>query len=114
MIISYCTIALLFSRLVNSAPTIDVGDTLSSNVTPANSAPQSTATVPSISLEPNEPLWDSSLQGSPQPIRGSLGATLLGPTNDAIVKENSDLLAPPSTDHGSVYICILSPRRISN
>ena len=98
MIISYCTIALVFSRLVYSAPAIDVG------ATPADSVAPPTATVPAISLEPNEPLWDSNFQGSPQPIRGSLGATLLDPTDDAIDKENPDFLAPPSTDHGSVYV----------
>ena len=104
MIISSWVIALLFSGLVNSAPAIDVGATSGSNATPTNSAAQSTATVPYISLEPNGPLWDSTFQGSPQPIRGSLGATLLGPTDDAIVKENPDLVAPPSTDQGTVYV----------
>ena len=104
MIISSCIITLLFSGSVYSAPAIDVGATSGSNATPTSSAAQSTATVPYISLEPNGPLWDSTFQGSPQPIRGSLGATLLGPTDDAIVKENPDLVAPPSTDHGSVYV----------
>ncbi|KIM39310.1 hypothetical protein M413DRAFT_29477 [Hebeloma cylindrosporum] len=102
MIISSCIIALCLPGLVNSAPVRDVGATSGSDPTPTNSAAQSTATVPFISLEPNGPLWDSTFQGSPQPIRGSLGATLLGPTDDAIVKENPDFLAPPSTDHGSV------------
>jgi hypothetical protein len=85
---------------------IDVGTASSSDATPTNSAAQSTATVPFISLEPNGPLWDSTFQGSPQPIRGSLGATLLGPTDGAIDKENPDFLAPPSTDHGTVYVYI--------
>lgn len=106
MIISSCIIALLFFGLVNSAPAIDVGATSGSDATPTNSAAQSTATVPSISLEPNGPLWDSTFQGSPQPIRGSLGATHLGPTDEAIDKENPDFLAPPSTDYGTVCVYI--------
>uniref|UniRef100_A0A8H8CEJ2 Cupin type-1 domain-containing protein n=1 Tax=Psilocybe cubensis TaxID=181762 RepID=A0A8H8CEJ2_PSICU len=67
-----------------------------------SSAAESTATVPFIKLDPNGPLWNSSVEGSPQAIRGSLGATILGPTDDPTVKENPDLLAPPTTDHGSV------------
>jgi oxalate decarboxylase len=39
---------------------------------------------------------------APQPIRGGEGATVLGPRNAEIARENPDLLAPPRTDHGSV------------
>jgi oxalate decarboxylase len=38
----------------------------------------------------------------PQPIRGSEGATILGPTNVPLVRENPDVLLPPTTDAGSV------------
>lgn len=38
----------------------------------------------------------------PQPLRGEDGAPILGPTNEALQRENPDLLAPPSTDAGSV------------
>ncbi|KAF2755582.1 putative oxalate decarboxylase [Pseudovirgaria hyperparasitica] len=36
----------------------------------------------------------------PQPIRGAKGGTDPGPRNDALSAMNSDLLAPPGTDHG--------------
>jgi hypothetical protein len=105
--ITSCIITLFVSGLVNSAPAIDIGVISASDATPTNSAAQSTATVPFISLEPNGPLWDSTFQGSPQPIRGSLGATLLGPTDDGIDKENPDLLAPPSTGP-RYHVCLHS------
>lgn len=58
---------------------------------------------PWIDLDPNEPLWgpDSPVE-SAVPIRGSLGASILGPDNPAMDLQNADLLATPSTDHGSV------------
>ncbi|KAJ7598979.1 putative oxalate decarboxylase/oxidase [Mycena floridula] len=49
------------------------------------------------------PLW--SLDSSttvPEPIRGGLGAKLLGPHNTAIEKQNLDQLAPPLTDNGQI------------
>ncbi|KAG6894869.1 hypothetical protein C0992_004256, partial [Termitomyces sp. T32_za158] len=65
----------------------------------ATSIPLPTATVPAISLDPNEPL-----DGNLQPMRGSLGAPLLGPTDTEIVEQNPDALAPPTTDHGSIEL----------
>jgi len=41
-------------------------------------------------------------QQSPAPIRDTLGATLIGPQNEALQFESPDFLAPPSTDAGSV------------
>lgn len=38
----------------------------------------------------------------PQPIRGDRGATILGPRNVAIERENPDLLASPPTDAGTI------------
>lgn len=44
-------------------------------------------------------------QGAPQePVRGSLGADIQGPTNGALTSQNPDTLAPPTTDHGVVYV----------
>jgi len=58
-----------------------------------------------IDLDPNEPLWS---EGSPAesavPIRGNLGASIMGPDNVPVDLQNPDLLAGPSTDHGSVYV----------
>ncbi|MGO8793814.1 MAG: cupin domain-containing protein [Candidatus Sulfotelmatobacter sp.] len=38
----------------------------------------------------------------PEPIRGDRGATILGPRNVAIERENPDLLVSPSTDAGTI------------
>ncbi|KAF8071551.1 oxalate decarboxylase [Lyophyllum atratum] len=109
-----CIWALFFARLAATAPavsssavavsTVVVSSAITSIAHPTStvSAPQATATVPFIDLDPNEPLWPLDSPGDHQPIRGSLGALLMGPTNPEIVAQNPDLLAPPSTDHGSV------------
>ncbi len=68
-------------------------------------AASSTATVPFASLDPNIPLWDD--QSDPSvvsPVRGQLGASILGPDNIPIDLQNPDLLAPPSTDAGSMLV----------
>jgi oxalate decarboxylase len=40
--------------------------------------------------------------GLPEPIRGDEGATILGPRNVPLERENPSLLVPPRTDHGTV------------
>jgi oxalate decarboxylase len=40
--------------------------------------------------------------GLPQPIEGTLGATILGPRNLPLERENPDLLASPQTDAGTI------------
>jgi oxalate decarboxylase len=39
---------------------------------------------------------------TPQPIRGNLGAPIMGPRNVPLERENPDLLASPSTDAGTI------------
>jgi hypothetical protein len=39
---------------------------------------------------------------APQPIRGELGASILGPVNVELERQNPDLLASPYTDHGTL------------
>ncbi|KAJ7239409.1 oxalate decarboxylase [Mycena haematopus] len=65
------------------------------------SAAEPTATVPFASTEPNWPLWNPE-SGDPAPIRGSLGAKILGPSNIPMEQQNPDLLAPPTSDNGDV------------
>ena len=60
------------------------------------------ATVPYASDDPNAMLWNEDMSSTPEAIRGSLGATVLGPQNVALDKQNADFLAPPSTDSGTV------------
>ncbi len=38
----------------------------------------------------------------PQPIRGDLGSSIMGPRNVALERENPDMLASPSTDAGTI------------
>jgi oxalate decarboxylase len=52
-------------------------------------------------LDRSFPLSD--IQGKlPQPIRDDLGAPTLGPRNVPLERENSDLLASPYTDAGTM------------
>ncbi|KAK7691032.1 hypothetical protein QCA50_006135 [Cerrena zonata] len=78
--------------------------TRSATSTPSStvSAPDASQTVPYASDDPNGVLWGPNDPDVPQAIRGSLGATVLGPQDVGMVKENPDLLAPPTTDAGSV------------
>ncbi|KAF8889600.1 RmlC-like cupin domain-containing protein [Infundibulicybe gibba] len=52
--------------------------------------------------DPNLPLWGLDSDVAPQPIRGNLGATILGPQNKPLELENADLFAPPTTDNGQM------------
>ncbi|KAI0368629.1 oxalate decarboxylase [Pilatotrama ljubarskyi] len=59
-------------------------------------------TVPLASDNPNDILWLPDTNIIPEAVRGSLGANILGPQNVEIDRQNADLLAPPTTDSGSV------------
>jgi oxalate decarboxylase len=45
---------------------------------------------------------DIGTNGVPEPIRGDDGATILGPHNIPVERQNPDLLVPPRSDHGTV------------
>lgn len=74
------------------------------------SAEEASPTVPYASKNPNRVAWNpGSVSDDPQPIRvtssgNTLGGVILGPQNVPIDLQNPDLLAPPTTDHGSVYV----------
>ncbi|KAF5359108.1 hypothetical protein D9756_002967 [Leucocoprinus leucothites] len=77
--------------------------TVSAPGTGTSGAVPATETVPTIDLDPNFRAWNESTPGEKEPVRGSLGAPVIGPTSDEVIdKQNADLLAPPSTDHGSL------------
>jgi oxalate decarboxylase len=40
--------------------------------------------------------------GDPQPIRGDLGASILGPRNEPLEAQNPDMMASPGTDSGTI------------
>ncbi|KAJ7050391.1 oxalate decarboxylase [Mycena amicta] len=114
--VASCLCALLISQLVSAAPAasslgsqstlvsssaVIVEASSSGTASATSSATLPSSTVPLVSTEPNNPLWNFT-SGTPEPIRGSLGATILGPVNLPIEKENPDVLAPPTTDNGDV------------
>ncbi|KAJ7634657.1 RmlC-like cupin domain-containing protein [Roridomyces roridus] len=51
---------------------------------------------------PNGQLWSANSPSTPEPIRGRLGASILGPQNIPIELQNADALAPPTTDNGQI------------
>ena len=72
-----------------------------SNATASSPAPSST--VPYASNDPNFQIYPQNAAiDNPQPIRGALGASLMSTPNIPIELENPSLLAPPTTDHGSM------------
>ncbi|KAI5996246.1 putative oxalate decarboxylase/oxidase [Pisolithus albus] len=68
-----------------------------------SSAPAPSPTVPYASNDPNYPRWNPRSNDTvPEPSRGGLGATILGPQNRLLDLQNPDALAPPTTDNGDV------------
>ncbi|KAH8100799.1 oxalate decarboxylase [Cristinia sonorae] len=95
------------SVLLSSATfssTTSLVSTPGSTVTPTtvSTAPPASQTVPLASDDPNFIAWNVTTTEDVQPIRGSLGAKILGPQNLPIDQQNPDLLAPPTTDAGTV------------
>ncbi|KAF9072559.1 oxalate decarboxylase [Rhodocollybia butyracea] len=83
----------------------------------AGSAALSVTTAGFASTNPNDILWNlTSPDSAPSPMRGSLGAPLLGPENIPLELENPDMFAPPTTDNGatgnSKWSFSLSPNRL--
>ena len=71
----------------------------------AASAAEPSATVRFASDNPNRLAFGASeTDDAPQPVRDTLGASILGPQNVAIDQQNPDLLAPPTTDAGTVSV----------
>lgn len=54
-----------------------------------------------MSDDPNDSFYDSFQAGTLEPICGSRGASLFGPQNIAVDRQNPDLLDRPSTDNGA-------------
>ncbi|KZV76410.1 oxalate decarboxylase [Peniophora sp. CONT] len=69
-------------------------------------APPAYATDAPISLDLNRPAYvgpaNAGLDTGPQPIRGGLGADIIGQNNVGLAMQNADTLAPPTTDEGNV------------
>ena len=59
--------------------------------------------MPYASDDPNAEAYPQNGDVSdPEPIRGPLGATIIAQQNIPIQLQNPSLLAPPTTDHGSM------------
>lgn len=81
-------------------------------------SPRAPAIYAKVEPDPNDPLWTPSSNVVPQPIRGTIGATIVGPKNVDVELQNPDTFAPPTTDEGQVpnlkWPFTLSHNRLSN
>jgi hypothetical protein len=108
-LVSTATLSTSASASVSNTPLTTTTSTSTSAIVSGSQTPSqastafgSTPTVPFAPEDPNYPLWGPESTIHPEPIRGQLGATLLGPENVPMELQNPDLLAPPSTDQGTV------------
>jgi hypothetical protein len=62
------------------------------------------ATVAPASDDPNYQAYPPGTSGPAEPIRGDLGANIIGPQNIPIQQQNPDVVASPSTDNGDVCV----------
>ncbi|THH00058.1 hypothetical protein EW026_g2444 [Hermanssonia centrifuga] len=92
----------LSSSLVPASSAAASVDSSSAKASSIASAAPASETVPYASDDPNEVMWGPDYDGDPQPIRGTLGSTVMGPQDAAIDIQNPDLFAPPTTDAGTV------------
>lgn len=71
--------------------------------TPTTSSISPSPTVPYASDEPNVEMYPQNANMSdPEPVRGTLGASLLSTHNMPLELQNPSLFAPPTTDHGTM------------
>lgn len=91
------------ARAINGTTTSTPAmSTMASSTAAAASA---SPTVPYASDDPNAILWTGESNANLvniEPMRGTLGAPILGPQNIPIELQNADMLAPPTTDFGDV------------
>ena len=85
-----------------TSSTVSMASSSSASGTGTSSAADATSTVPYASDDPNGVQWNETSTATPQAERGTLGSTILGPHNVPLELQNPDLLAPPTTDSGSV------------
>ena len=90
------------SAIQSSAISSSAAVSVSALASGTSSALPASETVPYASDDPNDILWSEDSTTNPQPIRESLGATILGPQNVPVALQNPDMLAPPTTDNGNM------------
>ncbi|CAE6392127.1 unnamed protein product, partial [Rhizoctonia solani] len=94
--------ALELSSSSTNHPSIAASSSTSTSPSPTTDSSYPSPTVPYASDELNESFLNKFQNELPEPIRGSKGAKIIGPQNVDIDRQNPDLLAPPTTDSGSV------------
>ncbi|KAI0749398.1 oxalate decarboxylase [Daedaleopsis nitida] len=94
--------ALLLATVLANTPQAAFAAPTGTATSSASSAPYPSPTVPYASDDPNEELWNPKSNIVPGAQRGKFGANVLGPQNVPLELENPSLLAPPTTDHGTV------------
>lgn len=93
-------LALSLSLFAHAAPAAPL-----SSPTLTGTAPGPAPTVPYASDDPNVEIYPPNINDPgyvPEPIRGKLGSNILAQHNIPLALENPTLLAPPTTDHGSI------------
>ncbi|GJE86568.1 oxalate decarboxylase family bicupin [Phanerochaete sordida] len=98
---SAATSAVVPSSAASSFPA-SISSNPSSTASASVSADAATETVPYASDNANGVMWNPGWDGQPEAIRGSLGSSVIGPQNNPMDLQNPDLLAPPTTDAGTV------------
>ncbi|KAG6372246.1 putative oxalate decarboxylase/oxidase [Boletus reticuloceps] len=97
---------LLFAAIASCSPVNDGNGTASTGssftASSTSAAASASPTVPYASDDPNAVLWTQDSNILPEPERGGLGGSILGPQNVPIELQNPDLLAPPTTDYGDI------------
>ncbi|QRW22657.1 oxalate decarboxylase [Rhizoctonia solani] len=100
-----------FAAYASAAPTrassLTTDTALTSVSTPVTSSTTAGAalpspTVPYASDDPNGSYLNRFQSGTPEPERGAAGGSIMGPQNLPLERQNPDLLAPPTTDSGTV------------
>ncbi|KAH8112405.1 oxalate decarboxylase [Phellopilus nigrolimitatus] len=75
---------------------------ISSHATEVLSAIPEVQTVAPASDKANAPMWAQNSNSTPEAINGQLGGTIISADDTLLDEQNPDLVAPPSTDSGSV------------
>ena len=108
--------AVLLGSTALSVPVSDISTSTSVSLSASKTATetsdspaQPSPTVPYASDDPNYWLWNETTTEVPQPERGTLGANIQGPQNVEIDRQNPDILAPPTTDSGTVLVTLPIP-----
>ncbi|KAH8118035.1 RmlC-like cupin domain-containing protein, partial [Phellopilus nigrolimitatus] len=85
-----------------SASSFAVSASSSSSASSVLSALSEAQTVVPASDEPNDPVWSQNTNETIAVVNGQLGAAAISPDDMMLDRQNPDMLAPPTTDSGSV------------